>query len=149
VPQPGTAPTVRYQKAGVDTFDAPVEKVFRYMSAGGHPHQAFKSHRLIGQVGNLVTVEAEVYQPDGSTFVTHITHRLHPPGGIETRMEGGPFHGARFTHTYTPVGAKTRVDLEGTFPMLPGMSEAEVLQMIEGFFTQVFGEGTQTLRTWK
>jgi alkyl hydroperoxide reductase subunit AhpC len=145
VPQPG-APTVPYRKQGIATFDAPVEEVFRYMSAGNHPHQAFKSHRLVGQVGNVVTVAAEVYQPDGSTFVTHVIHRLDPPRGIETRMAGGPFDGARFTHSYTAVGGKTQVDLDGMFPALPGMTDAQVREMVDGFFTRVFAEDTETLR---
>jgi hypothetical protein len=48
------------------------------MSAGNHPHAAFKSHRLVGVSDGLVTVQAEVYNPDGSTFETTIEHRLDP-----------------------------------------------------------------------
>ena len=29
--------SVHYTKEGIATFDAPTEKVFRYMSAGKHP----------------------------------------------------------------------------------------------------------------
>lgn len=140
--------SVHYRKDGIATFDASPEKVFQYMSAGGHPHAAFKSHRLVGVVDDVVTVEAEVYNPDGSTFETTIEHRLDPPNGIETTMSGGPFDGARFTHSYTPVGEQTKVDLAGDFPSMPGMSEADELAMIDGFFTTVFDEDTETLRTW-
>ena len=31
---------------------------------------------------------------------------------------------------------------------MPGMSEADQLQMIDGFFTMVFAEDTETLRQW-
>ena len=96
----------------------------------------------------MVTVRAEVYNPDGSTFETTIKHRLDPPSGIETRMSGGPFDGATFVHTYTPLGDRTKVDLEGDFPALPEMSEADELAMIDGFFRTVFDEDTATLRTW-
>ena len=34
--------TVHYRKMQIATFDAPVEMVFEYMSAGNHHHQAFK-----------------------------------------------------------------------------------------------------------
>ena len=149
VPQPNGARSVQYRKDAVATFDAPVEKVFRYMSAGEHPHQGMKSHKLVGQNGNVVTVAAEMYNPDGSTFTTQVTHRLDAPRGIETRMAGGPFDGARFTHSYTPMNGKTRVDIEGTFPAMPGRTEAEVLQMVDGFFTHVFAEDTETLKRWK
>ncbi|HLX12520.1 MAG TPA: hypothetical protein VKS81_06890, partial [Bacteroidota bacterium] len=106
---------VHYKKEGITTFDAPVDKVFDYMSAGNHKHAAFKSHRLLSAAGNVVTLEAEIYTPDGSTFTTTITHKLNRPNGVETRMSGGAFDGARFTHSYTPIGGKTKVDLEGEF----------------------------------
>jgi alkyl hydroperoxide reductase subunit AhpC len=148
VPQPAAKPVVRYRKDSIATFDVPPTTVFKYMSAGNHPHAAFKSHRLVGVAGNIVTVEAEVYNPDGSTFTTTITHTLNQPKGVETTMKGGPFDGARFTHSYTAVGDKTKVDLAGDFPAFPGMPEADELAMIDGFFTGVFNEDTATLRKW-
>ena len=47
---------------------------------------AFKRHELESVADNLVTLEAEVYNPDGSTFTTSVTHRLNVPDGVETRM---------------------------------------------------------------
>jgi len=141
-------PTVRYEKDDVATFDVPVERIFAYMSAGNHPHQAFKSHELVGVAGNVVTVAAEAYNADGSTTEMTVEHRLDPPNGIVTTMAGGHFDGARFVHSYTPLGDRTKVDLAGDFPALAGMSEAEELAMIDGFFTTVFGEDAETLRSW-
>jgi hypothetical protein len=143
------AMSVHYKKDEIATFEATPEKVFAYMSSGGHAHAAFKSHRLAGIDDGVVTVVAEVYNPDGSTFETTIRHRLDPPHGIETTMSGGPFDGARFVHAYTRVGEQTKVDLEGDFPPLPGMPEADELAMIDGFFTTVFEEDTVTLRAWQ
>jgi heme-degrading monooxygenase HmoA len=142
------AATVRYKKNGVVTFEVPVERVFDYMRAGNHPHKAFKSHRLVEVAGNVVTVNVEAYNPDGSTTEMTVEHRLDPPNGIVTTMTGGHFDGARFRHSYTALGDRTKVDLEGDFPALPGMSEAEELAMIDGFFTMVYGEDAETLRTW-
>src|SRR5262249_3334948 len=63
-----TAPgTIHYRKDAVATFDVPVERIFEYMRAGNHPHQAFKSHQLLGIAGNVVTLAVEAYNPDGST----------------------------------------------------------------------------------
>ena len=147
VPQPGTRPNVvRYRKKGIATFDASTDAIFRYMSAGNHPHKAFKSHRLVSVVGNVVTIEADIYNPDGSTFTTTIVHTLNPPHGVETTMRGGPFSGAKFVHAYTSVDGKTQVDLEGEFPAFPGMAEADELEMIDGFFTLAFAEDMATLR---
>jgi len=140
--------SVHYKRDGIAAFDATTDKIFRYMSAGNHPHAAFKSHHLVGVSENVVTLDAEIYNPDGSTFQTTIEHRLDPPKGIETTMIDGAFDGARFTHTYTPMGGQTKVDLEGDFPAMPGMPEADELKMIDDFFTMTFAEDTATLRTW-
>ncbi len=149
VPQPEVAArkTVHYKKDAITTFDVPVDAVFEYMRAGNHQHQAFKSHKLVGITGNVVTIDAEVYNPDGSTFKTTITHTLNQPKGIVSTMRGGPFDGARFTHSYTATGNRTKVDLEGDFPAFPNMPEAEQLKMIDGFFTMAFAEDTETLRS--
>jgi heme-degrading monooxygenase HmoA len=144
----GSPSTVHYERDDVATFAVPVERIFEYMRDGNHPHKAFKSHRLVGVDGNVVTVAIEAYNPDGSTTALTVEHRLDPPAGIVTTMTGGHFDGARFAHSYTPLGDRTRIDLKGDFPALPGMSEAEELAMIDGFFTMVFGEDAETIRTW-
>ena len=140
--------SVRYQHDGIATFPTTTDTIYEYMSRGGHQHAAFKSHHLSGVNGDVVTIDAEIYNPDGSAFSTPIEHRLNPPRGVETKMIGGAFDGARFTHTYTPADGQTRVDLEGEFPDMPGMSETDELGMIDGFLTMVFDEDTTTLRTW-
>lgn len=140
--------TVHYQKVGIATFDVPPEKIFGYMSAGDHPHRAFKRHELKEIEGNEVTVEAEIFNPDGTTFTTTIKHQLNRPSTIETTMIGGGFDGATFTHSYTPMGDQTRIDLEGEFPEMPGMSEADELMMIDGFFNMTYAEDAETIKTW-
>jgi heme-degrading monooxygenase HmoA len=141
--------SVHYKKDAIATFDATPETVFAYMSAGDHPHAAIKSHRLAGIADGVVTVDAEMYSPDGSTFEATIEHRLDPPKGIETTMHGGPLDGARFTHSYTDLGERTKVDFEGDFPSLPGMSQADELAMIDRMFTTFFTEDTATLQSWR
>jgi hypothetical protein len=46
------------------------------------------------------------------------------------------------------IGDRTKVDLEGDVPALPGMPEADELAMTDEFVTMVFAEDTVTLRTW-
>ena len=107
--------------------------VFEYMSAGNHHHQAFKPPAR-WHFSNVVTIAAELFSPDGSTFQTTITHRLNAPESIEVSMSGGVFSEARFTHFYTAPGDKTEVDLAGDFPVLPGMTEADELELDRGLF---------------
>jgi alkyl hydroperoxide reductase subunit AhpC len=129
VPQPGNGTkTVHYEKDGITTFPVTIEEVFKYMSQGNHPHAAFKSHKLVGITENVVTVDAEIFNPDGSTSESTITHKLNPPKGIETIVSGGAFGGARFVHSYTSMGDQTKVNLEGDFPAFPGMPEADELK---------------------
>ena len=145
VPQPGR---VHIQKDGFVTFDANVETIFRFMSSGDHPHAAFKRYHLIGVAGDVVTIDAEVYNPDGTTFRTTLRHRLEAPNRIESTMSGGTFDGARFVHEYTPQGDATIVSLEGDFPALPGMTEADEIKMLDAFFATACAEDAATLRTW-
>lgn len=139
---------VHYKKESIIIFDVGNDKIFKYMKTGNHSHRSFKSHKLIGVSGNVVTIDAEIYNQDGTTFNTTIIHKLNPPKGIETTMKGGAFNGAVFTHTYTPMGDKTKVDLEGEFPEFPGKSESDELKMIDGFFTEIFSEDKATLQKW-
>jgi alkyl hydroperoxide reductase subunit AhpC len=147
VPQPAADGGVHYRHDCIATYEAPIDKVLQYMSVGGHKHVAFKRHQLVSRVGDDVTIEAEIYNPDGSTFVTTIAHKLGK-SGVSSKMKGGAFDGARFATTYTNVGGRTRVDIEGAFPAMPGMSAADELKMIDGFFTMAFGEDAVTLKTW-
>jgi hypothetical protein len=142
------SPTLHYEKSGIATFDAPVERIFAYMRAGNHPHRAFKSHRVVGVAGNVVTVAVEAYNPDGSTTDMTVEHNLEAPNRIVNTMTGGHFDGGRFTFVYTASGEGTKVDVEGDFPVLPGVPEAEELAMIDGFFTMVLAEDVETLRSW-
>src|SRR5262249_19659350 len=111
-------------------------------------HQAFKSHRLVGVAGNIVTVAVEAYNPDGSTTEMEGEHRLDPPNGVVATMTGGHFDGARFTHSYTPLGGRPKVDGARGFPGLPGAAEADEPGMTDGFFATVCGEDSETRRTW-
>jgi hypothetical protein len=138
---------VHYKKDRITIFPVPVKDVFKYMSSGNHHHAAFKDHKLAGIAGNEVTVEAEIFNPDGSTFTTNITHKLNPPEGIETTMSGGAFSGARFIHSYQEIDGKTIVNLEGDFPAFPNMTAADELKMIDEFFTMVFAEDSETLKS--
>ena len=114
VPQPGTKKSVHYKKAGIATFDATPDKIFKYMSAGNHKHQAFKSHRLVGVSGNVVTIESEIYNPDGSTHKTTIMHKLSPPIGVETTMTADRSTAPDSSTRIAPLTGRRRSIWKGT-----------------------------------
>jgi hypothetical protein len=140
---------VHYKSDGV--FDASVEKIWKYLtSEQDHQHKAFKSSRTTSTSGNVATVEAEVYNPDGrTTSRATFRHMLNPPEGFETAVTGGPMDGTRFKHTYTALGDRTRVEMEGDFKAVPGMSEAAQLKFLDDFWAQMFDEDNANLRKVK
>ncbi len=90
------AATIHYTHNGITTFEAPVETIFAYMRDGDHPHQAFKTHRVVSVDGNLVTVAVEGNNPDGSTTEMAVQHRLHRrPGWLELDGSYGSVSPAR------------------------------------------------------
>jgi len=138
---------IHYKSDGI--FNAPVEKVWRYVPAADHQHSAFKTYNVVEQSGNHVTAKAEIYNPDRTTQISTFKYIMSPPKQMETTVVGGTLDGARFTHSYTPMGATTRVDLEGDFTRIPGVTEADQLKSIDAFFTTAFNEDNANLQRMK
>jgi hypothetical protein len=137
---------VHYKSDGI--FDAPIDKLWRYIqSEDDHKHSFLKSSKVLGMSGNTVTVENESYSPDGkTTYMSTATHAMNPPQGMESSIKGGPMDGARWKLTYTPMGDRTKVDMEGDFSPLPGMDEKVMWKMLDDFFTNAFNEDNANLK---
>ncbi len=136
---------VHYESDGV--FDAPLEKVWKYLSSMEHTHSGFKSYKVASQSGNEVTIDAEVFNPDGKTTSKAIfKHIMNPPIGWQTTVKGSAMDGAVFNHTYTPIGNKTKVELKGDYKAIPGMSESAQLKMLDDFYTTGFNEDNANLQ---
>ena len=136
---------VHYESDGV--FDAPLEKVWKYLSGTEHTHSGFKSYKVASQSGNEVTIDAEVFNPDGKTTSKAIfKHIMNPPVGWQTTVKGSAMDGAVFNHTYTPMGNKTKVELKGDYKAIPGMSESAQIKMLDDFYTTGFNEDNANLQ---
>ena len=136
---------VHYESDGV--FDAPLEKVWKYLSGTEHTHSGFKSYKVASQSGNEVTIDAEVFNPDGRTTSKAIfKHIMNPPIGWQTTVKGSAMDGAVFNHTYTPMGNKTKVELKGDYKAIPGMSESAQIKMLDDFYTTGFNEDNANLQ---
>lgn len=142
-----TIEKIHYKSDGI--FNAPVEKVWKYVQAADHQHTAFKTYNVVEQSGNQVTVKAEIYNPDRTTEISTFKYTMSPPKQMDTTVTGGTLDGARFTHTYTPLGENTRVDLEGEFKPIPRVTQAEQLKSIDAFFTTAFNEDNANLQRMK
>ena len=129
-------------------FDAPIDRIWKFLqdnSVGAHNHKAVKSVKTIAQEGKSVTQEVELYNPDGTS--THLeTWKLtfNPPHGFEMEVVAGPTKGTKYTHRYTSMGSRTRVEVEGEF-QVQGMDDAAIRKMALSMLAMVFDEDRSSL----
>src|SRR5216117_443554 len=109
-------------------FDAPLEKIWKYIgddTPGLHKHRAIPSTKVLSEEGNVVVQEMQMLNADGKG--THWeTWRLtmNPPRGYQVEAIAGPTKGTKFAQTYTSMGNRTRVDVEGDW-VVPGADDAQ------------------------
>lgn len=133
-------------------FDAPIDKIWKYLNderPGVHNHRMIAAAKTIEQQGNAVVQEWDMRNPDGKTTRKETWRMVfNPPTGFEMEALAGPSKGTRYTNTYTPMGEKTRVHVDGDF-RIQGMDETSTRKAALGFLAQVFDEDTASLRTYK
>jgi len=129
-------------------FDFPIEKIWRYLNdEKGHKHSSLKMSRAIEQSEKGMTAEFEVKNPDGSWRKEMWKMTFNPPQGFTLEITSGPMKGTRHTHTYTPMGNKTKVLVEGEF-VAQGMDDATLKKAALTMFEQVFNEDAANLRNF-
>jgi len=132
-------------------FDAPLEKIWRYMNAGeqDHQHRSSRITKVLEQKGNTMVLEAEVRNATGSG-----THKetwkfiMNPPKSWDTEYLSGPMKGTKHTHTYTSIGDKTKVEVAGDF-RVEGFDEAATRKAILAYLEEVFNEDNAALKRFK
>lgn len=133
-------------------FDAPVERIWKYLqdnTPGVHVHKSLREMKPVGQQGNAVTFEMEFVNPDGtSTRKESWRMTMNPPHGFDMEALTGISKGTKYSHKYTPMGARTKVEVEGEFHM-QGMDEGATRQAALGFLAEVFDEDNSTLKRYK
>lgn len=130
-------------------FDAPVEKIWRYINdEHGHSHSGMKVTGMRDQTEKGLTLDLEVKHPDGSTHMESWKITMNPPTSMSTEVISGPTKGSRHTHTYTPMGPKTKVVVEGEF-VAQGMDDASIKKAVLGMFEVVFNEDNANLQKYK
>lgn len=140
---------VRIRDEGV--FDAPIDKVWKYVNdpEGRHEHPAFRMGKILEQAGNRMVVEADVRDPGGKG-----SHKetwkfvFNPTKSFDMEYLSGPSKGSKHTHTYTPLGDKTRVVVEGDF-QIQGLDESQTRKAVLDYFEMVFNEDNAALKKYK
>jgi len=133
-------------------YEAPIDKIWKYLNddkPGVHTHKSILASKTLEAQGNSVTQEWEMRNPDGKSSRKE-TWRMtfNPPAGFEMESLAGVSKGTRYTHKYTPMGTKTRVEVEGEFKF-QGMDDTATRKTALGFLNEVFDEDTQSLRKYK
>jgi len=95
-----------------------------------------------------MTAEVDIKNPDGSWYRENWKMSFNPPKSFDIEILSGPMKGTKHTHTYTPMGNKTKVVVEGEF-IVQGADEALVRKAALGMFEKVFNEDSANLRSYK
>ena len=133
-------------------FDAPIEKIWKYIqddTPGLHKHRSITSTKVLKEEGNTVVQEMQFVNADGKG--THWeTWRLtmNPPRGYQVEAIEGPTKGTKFAQVYTPMGPKTRVDVDGDWRVL-GLDDAAIRKATLAFLEEAFNEDNATLKRYK
>lgn len=133
-------------------FDAPLEKIWKYIGddrPGIHKHRSIPTTKVVNRQGNVVVQELQILNADGKgTHWETWRLTLDPPRGYQVEAIEGPTKGTRFRQIYTPMGGKTRVEVEGDW-QIPGMDDVSVRKMALGFLEEAFNEDNAALKKYK
>jgi len=133
-------------------FDASIEKIWKYIGddrPGIHQHRAIPATKVLEAKGNVVVQEMQLVNADGKgTHWETWRLTLNPPTGYHVEAIAGPTKGTKFSQKYTPMGDKTRVDVEGDWHV-PGVDDASIKKMTLAFFAEAFNEDNAALKKYK
>lgn len=133
-------------------FDASLETIWKFLqdqTPGVHNHRMIRGMKTIDQKGSSFTQECELVNPDGKTTRKETWRMVfNPPQGFEMEVLAGISKGTKYSHRYTPLGNRTRVDVEGEFH-IQGMDEASTRKAALGFLSEVFEEDRASLGRYK
>ena len=137
---------VQYKCDGI--FDAPLNKIWELLNNSyAHVHKSIKRRRVLGMQGALITIEVEIDDPDRKdTHFETWKMLMKAPKGYEMEIVGGPMDGSKLTHSYTPMGGQTKVEVAGEINV-KGMNDEEALKLADTFFGELFEEDNASLKS--
>jgi hypothetical protein len=127
-------------------FDAPIDKVWKYLSSQDHMHPSIKVlNREMS--GNVVTLTSE-RNIAGKTAVVKVRNTLYPPFGMVQEFLEGPLQGSKAFQYYIPKGDKTGVTVVGDYVM-SGAPEQAVRDAVSTQAQRSFDEDNANLKAMK
>ena len=131
-------------------FDAPVDKIWRFLQDddANHEHRSVRFSKVLEKSKESMVVEMESTSPDGKTFKQTAKFTFNPPKGFNMEFLTGPMTGTKHTHTYTPMGDKTKVEVAGEFK-IQGLDEQATRKTALAQLEQLFNEDNAALKQYK
>jgi hypothetical protein len=124
-------------------FDAPIDKIWKYLQSDEHDHPSVKT--LSREMkGNTVEITREV-TVDGKPVQSKTKITMYPPFGMVQEHLEGPIAGSRAFQFYIPKGDKTGVTLVGDF-ISAGKDDNAVKQMMMQLLQTTFDEDNTNLK---
>ena len=131
-------------------FDAPIDKIWRFLQDenANHEHRGVTISKVLERSGKLMVVEIDAMNPDGKAFNETAKFTFNPPKGFDMEFLSGPMTGTKHTHTYTPMGEKTKVEVAGEFK-IQGLDEQATRKAALTQLEQLFNEDNAALKQYK
>jgi hypothetical protein len=127
-------------------FDAPIEKIWKYLASEDHRHPSLKNvSREVSGNSVIITAERTVM---GKTVKVKIKNTLYPPLGYVSEHLEGPTAGSRAFQYYTPKGDRTGVTIVGDF-MISGLDEKTTRDAVMAQMQITFDEDNANLKRMK
>jgi hypothetical protein len=127
-------------------FDAPLDKIWKYLQSQEHHHDSIKSlSREV--VGNSVVLVSE-RNVMGKTVTVKVKNTLYPPFGMVQEYLEGPMQGSRAFQYYVPKGDKTEVRVVGDY-MISGATDQQIRDTVSTQAQRSYDEDNTNLKSMK
>ncbi len=128
-------------------FDASIDKLWKYIQdPESHRHETILSQKILEQKGNTLRIRAEVKTPRGKEEQLW-RMSMDPPFGFELEVLSGSQKGSTNSHTYVPMGNKTKVVVAGDFHV-EGLDPESTRKATLEYFSKVFAEDSSALKNF-
>jgi hypothetical protein len=128
-------------------FEAPIDKVWKYLPSDEHRHNSMKliSREMTSSNTVIITAERSIM---GKMVRTKLKNTLYPPLGFVQEYLEGPAAGSKAFVYFIPKGNKTGINVVGEF-VLSGMDEKATRDAIVAQLQVSFDEDNANLKNTK
>lgn len=130
-------------------FDAPLDKVWKYLQSDQHRHPSMKLiSREVLPSGNVVEITGE-RNIGGRIVRTKVRNTVYPPFGIVQEHIEGPTAGSKAFVYYIPKGDRTGITVVGDFRIAGMDDESEIRKALLAQSQTTFDEDNDNLKKIK